>query len=91
MQVLLLETNSKALQRALERKGFKVDVAHDAVDVDRRVNAGSYGVIVLDRELLNGGDFELLKKWRNSITTAGRNYSPRSSFRSPTLINCVSI
>jgi DNA-binding response OmpR family regulator len=65
MIVLLLETNSRALQRALEQEGFKVDVAKDATDADQRICAADYGVVVLERELLNGGGVDLLKKWRN--------------------------
>jgi DNA-binding response OmpR family regulator len=65
MQVLLFKANAKPLQRALERKGFQVEVANDVADADRRAIAADYGVIVLDRDLLNGGGVELLKKWRS--------------------------
>src|SRR5262245_24930439 len=66
MLVLLFKSNAKPLQRALERKGYQVEVAQDAADADRRVNAADFGVIVLERELLNGGGVELLKKWRSN-------------------------
>src|ERR1017187_2920131 len=66
MLVLLLETNSIALKRSLESKGFQVEVAQDAADADRRARAADFGVIVLERELLNGGGLDLLKKWRSS-------------------------
>lgn len=64
MKVLLVESNPKALQRSLEKKGFNVHAAQNGKDADQKARTGDYCVIVLERELASDDALALLKKWR---------------------------
>lgn len=64
MLVLLLESNARGLKRALEKKGFQVDIAADGAEADRKTRDDEPAIVVLEREMLNGEGLLLVKKWR---------------------------
>jgi DNA-binding response OmpR family regulator len=64
MRVLLLERQPAALKRALERKGFRVDVVDDGTQADAKARSTSYDLVVVDQDLLNGTGLSLVQRWR---------------------------
>jgi DNA-binding response OmpR family regulator len=66
MVVLLLESNPKPLQRALEKKGLRVEVAASVASADRAVRSTHPDVIVIEQDLLTGDGLALVRRWRNA-------------------------
>jgi DNA-binding response OmpR family regulator len=68
MRLLLVEDDielTNTLHKALEKKGFAVDIAHNGVDAEFMGDEESYDLVILDLGLPQRSGLEVLVNWRN--------------------------